>query len=73
MTKIREYLSIEEVLSSVIKKLDENEIKNIRMGFSDVSTINASASNILICSDGYKFEESHLTVAELTSANTDWI
>ena len=29
MTKIRKYLSIEQVLSQVIKKLDENEIKNI--------------------------------------------
>ena len=42
MTKIREYLSIEEVLSSVIKKLDENEIKNIT---------NKSISHFRKCSD----------------------
>ncbi|SVD70425.1 uncharacterized protein METZ01_LOCUS423279, partial [marine metagenome] len=29
MTKIREPLSTEHVLSNVIKKLDENDIKNI--------------------------------------------
>ena len=42
MTKIREYLSIEQVLSQVIKKLDENEIKNIT---------NKSISHFRKCSD----------------------
>ena len=42
MTKIREYLSIEQVLLSVIKKLDENEIKNIT---------NKSISHFRKCSD----------------------
>ena len=42
MTKIREPLSIEQVLSNVIKKLDENNIKNIT---------NKSASHFRKCSD----------------------
>ena len=42
MTKIREHLSIEQVLSSVIKKLDEDEIKNIS---------NKSISHFRKCSD----------------------
>ena len=42
MTKIREYLSIEQVLSQVIKKLDESEIKNIT---------NKSISHFRKCSD----------------------
>lgn len=42
MTKIRQHLSIEQVLSSVIKKLDEDEIKNIS---------NKSISHFRKCSD----------------------
>ena len=42
MTKIREPLSTEHVLSNVIKKLDENDIKNIT---------NKSVSHFRKCSD----------------------
>ena len=42
MTKIREPLSIEQVLSNVIQKLDENDIKNIT---------NKSSSHFRKCSD----------------------
>tara|TARA_B110001454_G_scaffold145377_1_gene134869 strand:- start:1527 stop:1982 length:456 start_codon:yes stop_codon:yes gene_type:complete len=42
MTKIREHLSIEQVLASIIKKLDENEIKTIT---------NKSISHFRKCSD----------------------
>ena len=42
MTKIRDYLSIEQVLSQVIKKLDENEIKNFT---------NKTISHFRKCSD----------------------
>ena len=42
MTKIREPLSIEQVLSNVIQKLDENDIKNIT---------NKSVSHFRKCSD----------------------
>ena len=42
MTKIREPLSTEHVLSNVIKKLDENDIKNFT---------NKSASHFRKCSD----------------------
>ncbi len=42
MTKIREPLSVEHVLSNVINKLDENDIKNIT---------NKSSSHFRKCSD----------------------
>lgn len=42
MTKIRELLSIEQVLSNVIQKLDEDDIKNIT---------NKSSSHFRKCSD----------------------
>ena len=42
MTKIRDYLCIEQVLSQVIKKLDENEIKNFT---------NKTISHFRKCSD----------------------
>mgnify|MGYP003658606361 CR=1 FL=1 len=42
-----------------------NELENIQMGLADISTINASASNVLICSDGYKFEENQSFLSNL--------
>ena len=60
---LNQMLSIEKRQEIVL----DNEIKNIRMGFSDVSTINASASNVLICSDGYKFKENQSFLSNLPS------
>ena len=55
MTKIREPLSTEHVLSNVIKKLDENDIKNIT---------NKSVSHFRKCSDpDDKDHELHLSDA----------
>jgi hypothetical protein len=42
-----------------------NELENIQMGLSDISSISASASNVLICSDGYKFEENKSFLSNL--------
>lgn len=42
-----------------------NELENIQMGFSDISDIRVSASNVLICSDGYKFEENKSFLSNL--------
>ena len=47
------------------KTILHNELENIQMGLSDISTVNASASNVLICSDGYKFEENKSFLSNL--------